>query len=419
MVPNPPDADNFVVMDPDPIRRMELALEDIRAGRMVILVDDEDRENEGDLVMAAEMVTPEAINFMVTHARGLVCLPLTESRVRQLELPMQASRNRGRFGTGFTVSIEARTGITTGISAQDRARTILVAIAADASPDDLETPGHIFPLKARDGGVLVRTGQTEGSVDLARLAGLDPSGVICEVLNEDGTMARLPDLERFGAEHRVRIVTVEDIVRWRLRHEHTVEVALETEFPVRGLGSFRLRVFRTSVDAGLHLALSRGDLVGGEPPLVRVQTHCIPGDVFHGLTCDCGAQLEASLGRIADEDRGVFLYLNHHEDPHEPGVLLERLRAHLTPSIEEGDEPVRTGESELRNFGIGAQILCTLGVREIRLLTNNPRKIVALEGFGLRVSDRVPLEVATHSETGPFLEAQRLRMGHLLHPHKG
>jgi len=413
MVPNPPDAVRFVVMEPDPARRMELALEDIRAGRMVILVDDEDRENEGDLVMAAEKVTPEAINFMVTHARGLVCLPLSEPRVRALELPMQAARNRGRFGTGFTVSIEAREGITTGISAQDRARTILVAIDPDAGPDDLETPGHIFPLKARDGGVLVRTGQTEGSVDLARLAGLDPSGVICEVLNEDGTMARLPDLERFGARHRVRIVTVEDIVRWRLRHEHTVEVALETEFPVRGLGNFRLRVFRTTVDNGLHLALSRGDLVGGEPPLVRVQTHCTPGDVFHGLTCDCGAQLEASLARIAEEDRGVFLYL-HHNDGDDPDALLARIRSHLQPTVGEGEEPVRTGEQELRNFGIGAQILCTLGIRELRLLTNNPRKIVALEGFGLRVKGRLPLKVATDSETGPFLEAQRLRMGHLI-----
>ena len=413
MVPNPPSDDRFVVMEPDSARRMELALEDIRAGRMVILVDDEDRENEGDLVMAAERVTPEAINFMATHGRGLICLPLSEQRVHQLELPMQAARNRGRFGTGFTVSIEARTGITTGISAQDRARTILVAIAPDAGPDDLETPGHIFPLKARDGGVLVRTGQTEGSVDLARLAGLDPSGVICEVLNEDGTMARLPDLERFGARHRVRIVTVEDIVRWRLRNEHTVEVALETDFPVRGLGSFRLRVFRTSVEAGLHLALSRGDLVGGEPPLVRVQSSCVPGDVFHGLTCDCGAQLEGALARITEEDRGVLLYLQH-DQADDPEAMLARLRGHLQPMLEEDEEPVRTGEQELRNFGIGAQILGTLGVRELRLLTNNLRKIVALEGFGLRVAGRVPLQVAAGSETRPFLEAQRLRMGHLI-----
>jgi 3,4-dihydroxy 2-butanone 4-phosphate synthase/GTP cyclohydrolase II len=412
MIPSPPD-DRFVVMDPDPTRRMELALEDIRAGRMVILVDDEDRENEGDLVMAAEKVTPEAINFMATFGRGLICLPLSERRVRQLELPMQAARNRGRFGTGFTVSIEARTGISTGISAHDRARTILVAIDPEAGPDDLETPGHIFPLKARDGGVLVRTGQTEGSVDLARLAGFDPSGVICEVLNEDGTMARLPDLERFGARHRVRIVTVEDIVRWRLRNEHTVEVALEADFPVRGHGIFQLRIFRTSVEAGLHLALSRGDLSGGEPPLVRVQSCCVPGDVFHGLTCDCGAQLEAALARIAEEDRGVLLYL-HHAESDEPDAMLARLRGHLQPSVGEADEPVRTGEQELRNFGIGAQILGTLGVQQLRLLTNNPRKIVALEGFGLHVVDRVPLQVVAGSETKPFLEAQRLRMGHLI-----
>jgi 3,4-dihydroxy 2-butanone 4-phosphate synthase/GTP cyclohydrolase II len=408
MVPNPPTEDRFVVMDPDPLRRMELALDDIRAGRMVILV-----ENEGDLVMAADKVTPEAINFMATYGRGLICLPLTEQRVRQLELPMQASRNRGRFGTGFTVSIEARSGVTTGISARDRAHTILVAVAPDASPDDLETPGHIFPLKARDGGVLVRTGQTEGSVDLARLAGCDPSGVICEVLNEDGTMARLPDLERFGAKHRVRIVTVEDIVRWRLRNEHTVELALDQAFPIRGLGSFRLRIYRTSVEGGLHFALSRGDLVGGEPPLVRVQTCCLPGDVFHGLTCDCGAQLEASLARIAHEERGVLLYL-HHDHSDDPGALLARIRAHLEPELDPGAEPVRTGEQEMRDFGIGAQILSTLGVRELRLLTNNPRKIVALEGFGLRVVSRVALEASTSSEARAFLDAQRLRMGHIL-----
>ena len=418
MVPNPPAEDRFVVMDPDPHRRMELALEDIRAGRMVILVDDEDRENEGDIVMAAQKVTPEAINFMATHGRGLICLPLTEGRVRTLELPMQAARNRGRFGTGFTVSIEARSGVTTGISAQDRARTILVAIDPNCGPDELETPGHIFPLRARDGGVLVRTGQTEGSVDLARLAGLDPSGVICEVLNEDGTMARLPDLERFGALHRVRIVTVEDIVRWRLRHEHTVQVALETDLPVRGLGSFRLRVFRTTVATGLHFALSRGDLVGGEPPLVRVQSCCLPGDVFHSLTCDCGAQLESSLAHIAEQGRGVVLYL-HHDSSDEPEVLLERLRSHLQPRVGDEDAPVRTGENELRDFGIGAQILCTLGVRELRLLTNNPRKIVALEGFGLRVVERVPLQVTAGSETLPFLEAQRLRMGHLIQQSQG
>lgn len=414
MVPHPPATDGFVVMEPDSTRRMELALEDIRQGRMVILVDDEDRENEGDLVMAAQRVTPEAINFMATHGRGLICLPLTERRVAQLELPMQHARNRGRFGTGFTVSIEARTGITTGISAHDRARTIQVAIDPDCGPDALETPGHIFPLKARNGGVLVRTGQTEGSVDLARLAGLDPSGVICEVLNEDGTMARLPDLERFGAKHRVRIVTVEDIVRWRLRHEHTVEVVLETEFPIRGHGDFRLRVYRTTVDDSLHMALYLGDLVGSPPPLVRVQTCCLPGDVFHGLTCDCGLQLEASLARIREEGRGVLLYL-HHDDQHEPGALLARIRAHVQPRLEgSDDEPVRTGEQELRNFGIGAQILGDLGIRAIDLLTNNPRKIVALEGFGLRVARRVPLQVAAGSETQPFLDAQRLRMGHLL-----
>ncbi|MFH1468895.1 MAG: 3,4-dihydroxy-2-butanone-4-phosphate synthase [Pseudomonadota bacterium] len=414
MVPAaPPVEEPFAVMDADPARRMALAIEDIRQGRMVILVDDEDRENEGDLVMAASRVTPEAINFMATYARGLICLPLTEQRVAELDLPMAAARNRGRFGTGFTVPIEARRGVTTGISAQDRAHTIRVAIDPASGPDDLETPGHVFPLKARDGGVLVRTGQTEGSVDLARLAGLYPAGVICEVMNEDGTMARLPDLERFGALHRLRVVTVEDIIRWRLRHERTVELVLQEVLPVRGLGDFDLRVYRTTLDSGLHFALSRGDLGGEEPPLVRVQTACLPGDVFHGLTCDCGAQLQASLEAIAAAGRGVLLYL-HPDDSSEPEALLDRLRAHLRPRLPEVDEPVRTGEAALRGFGIGAQVLRELGVHSLRLLTNNPRKIVCLEGFGLRVAARVSLAVAEGDQARAFLDVQRRHLGHLL-----
>jgi 3,4-dihydroxy 2-butanone 4-phosphate synthase/GTP cyclohydrolase II len=408
----PPLDDPFVVMDADPARRMELAIEDIRQGRMVILVDDEDRENEGDLVMAASRVTPEAINFMATHARGLICLPLTEARVTELALPMAAARNRGRFGTGFTVAIEARRGVSTGISAQDRAHTIRVAIDPASGPDDLETPGHVFPLKARDGGVLVRTGQTEGSVDLARLAGLYPAGVICEVMNEDGTMARLPDLERFGARHRLRILTVEDIIRWRLRHERTVDLVLEEVLPVRGLGDFDLRVYRTTLDSGLQFVLSRGNLATGEPPLVRVQAACLPGDVFHGLTCDCGSQLQASLEAIAAEGRGVLLYL-HPDDSGEPDALLERIRAHLRPLLPDLDEPVRTGEAELRSFGIGAQVLRELGVHRLRLLTNSPRKIVCLEGFGLRVVARIPLAAPAGEQARAFLDVQRRRLGHL------
>ncbi len=403
----------FVVMDPDPHRRMELALEDIRAGRMVLLTDDEDRENEGDLTMAAAKVTPEAINFMATHGRGLICLTLTEERVDELGLPMMASRNRGRFGTGFTVSIEACEGVTTGISAMDRAHTIHVAIDPERGPDDLETPGHIFPLKARSEGVLVRTGQTEGSVDLARLAGLPPSGVICEVMNEDGTMARLPDLERFGAQHHMHIVTVEDIIRWRLRYERGVEVVLDTVLRTRDYGEFNLRVYRSGSDDGLHLALFRGQLAGSTPPLVRVQTCCLLGDVFGSLACDCGAQLDTSLARIASEGRGVLLYM-HLDRAEDNEQLLTRLRGHLLPDVQEPLEPAPREEGELRDYGVGARILADLGISELRLITNNPRKIVGLEGFGLRVVGRVAIEAAPNSENRSFLEVQRQQLGHIL-----
>ncbi len=378
---------DFVVMDPDPDRRMRLAIEDIQAGRMVILVDDEDRENEGDLTMAAERITPEAVNFMVTYARGLVCLSLTEAQVARLGLPMMAIRNGSRFGTGFTVTIEARHGVTTGISAHDRARTIQMAIDPASSPDDLVTPGHVFPLRAREGGVLVRTGQTEGSVDLARLAGLLPAGVICEVMNDDGTMARLPDLERFGALHRIHIVTVADIARWRLVHERGVERVLDAVLPTGAHGRFRARVYRTVTGGGLHLALTRGDL-SGPPPLVRVQARCPTGEAFLSQACDCSAQLDAALAAIEAEDRGALVYLHLDGDP-EPGRLLAHVAAHLNAGPHGPDEPDE--DRAFLDFGIGAQILRDLGVGRMRLLTNNPRKIVALEGFGLRVTERVPI----------------------------
>ncbi|MBN1336413.1 MAG: 3,4-dihydroxy-2-butanone-4-phosphate synthase [Deltaproteobacteria bacterium] len=378
---------DFVVMDPDPDRRMRLAIEDIREGRMVILVDDEDRENEGDLTMAAERITPEAVNFMVTHARGLVCVSLTEAQVARLGLAMMTIRHGSRFGTGFTVSIEARKGVTTGISAYDRARTIQVAIDPSSGPEDLVTPGHVFPLRAREGGVLVRTGQTEGSMDLARLAGLLPAGVICEVLNEDGSMARLPDLERFGARHGIHIVTVADIARWRLVHEHGVERCLDAILPTDLHGPFQARVYRTVTGGGLHLALYRGDLTG-PAPLVRVQARCPTGEAFRSRACDCSAQLDAALEAIAAEDRGALIYLHLDGDP-EPGRLLAHVAAHLNAGPYGPDEPAE--DRAFLDFGIGAQILRDLGVREMRLLTNNPLKIVALEGFGLRVTERVPI----------------------------
>ncbi len=384
----------FVVMDPDPIRRVEIAVEDIRAGRMVILVDDEDRENEGDLTLAADAVTPEAINFMATWGRGLICLSLTDERVRHLQLPMMAANNQSPYHTAFTVSIEAREGVSTGISAHDRAITIKTAIDPSKGPADLVTPGHIFPLRARNGGVLVRAGQTEGSVDLARMAGLTPAAVICEVMNDDGTMARLPDLERFAAKHRLRICTVADIIRWRLRNEVLVEHAAEGAVPIPGLGDFQARLYRSITDGGLHLALWKGDLRGDDPVLTRVQAASPIGDVFGSLASDSGAQLRAGLRAIAAEGRGLLLYMNMAQPSAD--ALFAGLRGLTRP---EPRPPAASRESELRELGTGAQILVDLGVRRLRLMTNNPRKIVGLEGYGLQVAERVPLVLPANPES--------------------
>ena len=390
-------------MVPDPERRVQVAIEDVRAGRMVILVDDEDRENEGDLTMAAAKVTPEAINFMAKHGRGLICLTLTEQRVAELQLPMMATNNRSPFATAFTVSIEAREGVSTGISAADRAHTSLVAIDPAMGPSDLISPGHVFPLRARDGGVLVRTGQTEGSVDLARLAGLAPSGVICEIMNDDGSMARLSDLERFGAEHRIHIVTVADLVRWRLRNERLVHRVLDAPFPTRDHGEFSARVYRDTL-GDLHLALWLGDL-SGAPVVARVQAATGPVDVFRAVSSDSSDQLGDTLDRIREEGRGVLLYL--HIDGGGSDALLGRLREHLL------GEQAPVGDA-LRELGTGAQILVDLGVRDLRLLTNNPRKIVGLEGYGLNVVERIPLRAAPHPDREAFLQSRRRQLGHLL-----
>ncbi len=396
--------DQWEVMSADPDRRVEVAVADIRAGRIVILVDDEDRENEGDLTMAAEMVTPEAINFMATWGRGLICLSLTEERVEQLNLPMMATTNRSPFSTAFTVSIEAREGVTTGISAADRAQTILVAIDADKGPRDIVTPGHIFPLRARAGGVLVRTGQTEGSVDLSKMAGLNPSGVICEIMNGDGTMARMPDLEKFAAQHRLHIVTVADLVRWRMRTERQVECVLEAPFPTERHGQFQSRVYRSRHDGALHLALWQGDPEAG-PVLARVQTSCGPVDAFGLRTSDSGAQLDAAMAAIAREGRGILLYL--HIEGGGNDRLLGRLREHMLPA------QTPAAKDALRDMGTGAQMLRDLGATELRLLTNNPRKIVGLEGFGLEVVERIPLQPARNPDRDAFL-ASREQIGHLL-----
>lgn len=400
---------NFSVMDPDPLRRVELAIDDIRSGKMVILIDDEDRENEGDLTMAADAITPEAINFMATHGRGLICLSMTADRVRQLQLPMMASNNQSPYHTAFTVSIEAREGVTTGISAADRAQTIKVAVDPSTQAHDLVTPGHVFPLRARDGGVLVRTGQTEGSVDLARLAGLSPAGVICEIMNDDGSMSRLPDLKRFGEKHNIRIVTVADLIQYRIRNEVLVEQCLASDVQLGELGEFQVKVFRSTTDSRLHLALTMGDLAGDEPVLTRVQAARHAVDVFGFMTSDSAAQLERALHQIAKAGRGVLLYMNI--SGADADETLHQLAEHLNVQL---PTPVQNlTEGALRDLGSGAQILLKLGVRRLNLLTNNPRKIVGLEGFGLTVVERIPLEVPISDHNRSFLRARRIHLGHL------
>jgi 3,4-dihydroxy 2-butanone 4-phosphate synthase / GTP cyclohydrolase II len=391
----------FVSMDPDPQKRVELGVADIRAGRMVILTDDEDRENEGDLTLAADAVTPEAINFMATHGRGLICLALTEEQVDRLHLPLMAANNQSPYHTAFTVSIEARSGVTTGISAHDRARTVRVAADPRSGPHDIVTPGHVFPLRARRGGVLVRSGQTEGSVDLARLAGLTPAAVICEVMNDDGTMARLKDLDRFAARHQLRIVTVADIIRYRHRTETLVERMLDFEMPIQGIGTFQARVYRSMTEGTLHLALWQGSLVEREPCLVRVQASSTLGDVFRSSISDSGLQLDTALQRVADDGRGVVLYL-HLGGRADPVDELQRIRGLVEPRSAHQEAPTPIAGGSLRDLGTGAQILVDLGLRELRLMTNNPRKIVGLEGYGLHVAERVPLPTARpHLEVVP------------------
>lgn len=369
--------------DTDSIALVEKALEHIRQGHMVILTDDEDRENEGDLVMAAEKVTPQAINFMATHARGLICLSLTEERIRRLNLPLMVQDNTSPFQTAFTVSIEAAQGVTTGISAADRAHTIKVAVASNARPGDLSRPGHVFPLRARDGGVLVRTGQTEGSVDLARLAGLEPAGVICEIMNPDGTMARRPDLEKFARRHKLHMLSVADIIRYRLERERLVRRLGSTTFQRRAGGDFLAYTYGSDVDPTVHVALVKGDLAGSEPVLTRMHRACLVGDLLGSSGCDCGAQLEQAFQRIEEAGRGVVVYLQRDA----PG----QGRLQCTHVSNEEVVPGQSDRTRLREFGVGAQILRDLGLSRLRLLTNNPKKIVGLESYSLEVVEQIPL----------------------------
>jgi 3,4-dihydroxy 2-butanone 4-phosphate synthase/GTP cyclohydrolase II len=380
-----------------PFASVEEAAADIREGRMVIIVDDEDRENEGDLVCAAECVTPEIINFMATHARGLICMPLTEERCDELHLTMQVADNTSFLGTAFTVSIEARKGVTTGISAADRATTILTAVNPNTKPQDLARPGHIFPLRARKGGVLVRPGQTEASVDLARIAGLYPAGVICEIMNPDGTMARLPELERFAAEHDLKIITVASLVRYRMRKEVLVRRAIETDLPTV-YGKFRAVAFENAVNEELHLAMLMGDVATDEPVLVRVHTENVTCDMFGSLIDDTGFQLHAALERIAAAGRGVVLYLRQR---HNNLDLVSQLRTYQLMQergISKEEASVETGYGKERDYGVGAQILHELGLRRIRLLTNHPPKVSALDGFDLEIVESVPLGAPAREE---------------------
>ena len=379
---------------------VEEAVDEIRQGRMIVLVDDEDRENEGDLAMAAEKITPEAINFMAKYGRGLICLPLTEDRCDELHLPLMSPINTSAHGTAFCEAIDARLGISTGISASDRAITILAAIDPKTKPQDLARPGHIFPLRARNGGVLVRAGQTEASVDLARIAGLQPAGVICEIMNEDGTMARVPQLHEFCRQHNLKMLTVADLIRYRMQHERYVRRVAEATLPTR-YGDFRIIAYSSDVDHDQHVALVRGELEGARPPLVRVHSHCLTGDVFGSVACDCRELVARSLEAIAKEDRGVFVYLHHTgrgfgiDQATEPGAL-PQIHFHSRGQLDR--EPARQRMVQ-HESGIGAQILIDLGLKDIRVLTNHPKKVVALEGYGITIADQVPLRLDQPKET--------------------
>lgn len=390
------------------------AIEDIAQGRMVILVDDEDRENEGDLCMAAEKVTPEAINFMAKYGRGLICLSLKPERIQELKIPMMTDENTSAFGTAFTVSIEAKKGVTTGISAADRATTILTAINPDTRPEDIAKPGHVFPLKAKPGGVLQRAGQTEGSVDMARLAGLHPSGVICEIMSDDGTMARMPELMEFSKKHTIKIVTIRDLIKYRMRAELFVHRISTTKIPTEYGGEFTVVAYSNEVDSNVHLAFVKGEINHDDQVLVRVHSECLTGDVFGSRRCDCGEQLHEAMKIISKEGKGVILYMRQEGR----GIgLVNKLKAYelQDKGLDTVEANIKLGfKPDLRDYGIGAQMLVDLGVRKMRLMTNNPKKIVGLEGYGLKVVERVPMEIKPHERNLVYLKTKKKKLGHML-----
>ncbi|HEY8584477.1 MAG TPA: bifunctional 3,4-dihydroxy-2-butanone-4-phosphate synthase/GTP cyclohydrolase II [Capillimicrobium sp.] len=400
-----------------PFAAIEDAIEDIRAGKMIVVCDDENRENEGDLTMAAQFATPDAINFMAKEGRGLICLAMTPDRCEEMGLDLMAAKNESAFETAFTVSIEAREGVTTGISAADRAHTIQVAIDPESAPRDLVQPGHVFPLKAKAGGVLERTGQTEAAVDLSRLAGLNPAGVICEIMNDDGTMARVSDLVGYCERHDLKMITVADLIAYRRKHDKLVERVVSTTLPTT-FGEFTSVGYRSLVDDKHHVALVKGEVAGREDVLVRVHSECLTGDVFHSLRCDCGEQLESALAMIEREGSGVLLYLAQEGR----GIgLLNKLRAYKLQEdgLDTVDANLQLGlPADLRDYGIGAQILTDLGLSSIRILTNNPKKIRGLEGYGLSVTEQVPIEHLPNPHNEAYLRAKAERMGHTLH-HQG
>ena len=393
---------------------IEEAIEDIREGKMIILIDDEDRENEGDLTIAAQKITPQAINFMAKYGRGLICLSLTPEKVEDLKLPLMADLNTSRFSTPFTVSIEARKGVTTGISAHDRAKTVKTAINPKSKPEDLARPGHIFPLKAQPGGVLQRAGQTEGSVDLSRLAGLYPAGVICEIMNDDGTMARVPQLAKFARKHGLKMVTIKDLIQYRMQNECLVTEQATTKLPTSFGGEFTAKVFGNQVDDTVNIALIKGDISPDDEILVRVHSECLTGDVFGSKRCDCGDQLHKALAMIKKEGKGILLYMRQEGR----GIgLANKLKAYALQ--DEGMDTVEANvklgfKPDLRDYGIGAQILASLGVHKMRLMTNNPKKLVGLEGYGLRIVKRVPIEARPHDKNIKYLSAKKKKLGHIL-----